>query len=465
MRSKPSGIFFILGITTIILSTLLFLVPLHAETAPVVSKKAPGGDIENSVFYIAVKENESAETKYYYFTMDELKAFETTEKFVYSNHYVVQTTIAKGALLKDLLDNLEGVRITEDMVIQYAEADAYHADAKTPVEESWYKDRVKWLTEPNYKGDVKFQPTRSIITYAHNNVFDIPDSHNVNDSDGLFSDVSLEDDGFLRIYREVGSGENDEYMSFANANVLRFVMGIVISNDGNLLSGEDGYTIQMHGSENYTIGNKEDKVVKGLLPGMQYAVSAPEIPNATTVSGQDAKIVTIKASVDEKISFEYEENIYFYIKDGPTKKEYTLTDITRQGVQIPNANKNEPNSPYGYEKPMYYRINGVWLSTLIEPIKDPGRIKKVEIISDDGSINEIAYDDLSRCFIAFSHTNSKTSLDTFEDERVLSEYPLARIIIPEEGVESRETNSVLNQGEKYFKILADAVVGLVISRY
>lgn len=461
MRSRPSITIFVCGIMASILLTMLFTFNLYAETTAEGTLKAPGGDVANSVLYIAVKENESAATKYYYFTMDELKAFETIEKFVYTNHYMEKTTIVKGALLKDLLDALEGVTITGDMIIQYAEADAYHADAETPVNESWYKDRVKWLTEPNYKGDVKFHPTRSIVAYAYNHTYDIPDSYNINDPVGVFNDVN--DDGLLRVYREVGTDKNDGYMSFANANVLKYVMGIVISADGKLLSGEDGYTIQMHGSENNTIGNKADKIIKGLLPGMQYAVRAPEIFNATPVSGQDVKIVTIKVGVDEKISFEYEESIYFYVKDGSSQKNYTLTNIVRQGVQIPSAENKD--SPYGYDKPMYYRFNGVWLSRLAGYINDPENIERIEIISADGSKTEISYGDFNRCFLSFSHTNSKTSLDASEYERVLTEYRLARIIMPENSTESRKSNIDFNQEGKDFKMLADDVLGLIISRY
>jgi uncharacterized repeat protein (TIGR02543 family) len=90
--------------------------------------KAAGGDIANAVFYIAVQDTTGGNVNYYYFTRSELETYETQQSYTYNDHSVIKTVTCKGALVKNLLDNLNGVNITSDMVVQYAEQDAYHAD-------------------------------------------------------------------------------------------------------------------------------------------------------------------------------------------------------------------------------------------------------------------------------------------------------------------------------------------------
>ena len=133
---------------------------IGVDTGP--GKKAPGGDIANSVFYLAVNDG-NGDTKFYYYTREELEALETEEAYYYNDHSVKKTVTAKGALLSTLLDNITGVTITPDMIVQYAEEDGYHAAPNETVPDSYYKDTVESLTEPTLWGGSAKLPTRTII--------------------------------------------------------------------------------------------------------------------------------------------------------------------------------------------------------------------------------------------------------------------------------------------------------------
>lgn len=397
------------------------------ELAPqgTVGEKEPGGDVSNSVFYIAVKDA-SGETKYYYYTKAELETYETQSAYTYNDHGVIKTVTCKGALLKDLLANLKGVSIKDDMIVQYAEEDAYHADAKTDVIDSNYKDTIESLTKPTLDGSGNTKnPMRPIVTYAIHEEYADPDAYNVNDPAGEFKDPDPDSFAYtkLRAYRDTGG---------ANSAVIKYLMGVVVSTDGALLSGKNGCLVTSVSDKNPSIKVRDDITIKGLLPGMQYAVKAPAATNANLATGQTSPVlITVGSGVpaDQTITFQYTEDTYFYVNNALTGKitNYTYTDLIAEHEQVPDANAN--TAPYGYSRPMYYRYNGVWLSDLVSGISGNYSIK---LVAKDGTKTDIT-DNIALYFIAYNNTRSKTSTNIPEGKRVTDTYNDAKIIIPSTG--------------------------------
>ncbi|NMB35624.1 MAG: S-layer homology domain-containing protein [Firmicutes bacterium] len=391
-------------------------------------KKAPGGDIANSVFYLAVNDG-NGDTKFYYYTKEELEALETEEAYYYNDHSVKKTVTAKGALLSTLLNNITGVTITPDMIIQYAEEDGYHAAANETVPDSYYKDTVESLTEATLWGSGSTKlPTRTIITYLIHEEYQNPDEFNVNDPEGVFKDAD-KDSGYLRAYRETGSGQDDANIGGANATVIKYLLGVAVSKDGKLLSGGDGCTVQSVSDKNGTISVRSNIVYKGLVPGMQYAVRAPQVTNANLADGESAtQTITVGTGTTQIVTFKYKESPYFYVKNTTTGEvtNYTYTDLVQMGIQVPEAG----TAPYGYQKPMYYRYNGVYLNSLIENIQN---ISSVELVAKDGSKTSVAVADLNDYFVAYNNTQSKSSTNIPEGKRVTVSYPDAKVILPATG--------------------------------
>jgi len=387
------------------------------------ANKEPGGDVGNSVFYIAVKDSPSGETKYYYYTKEELQGYETQEPYTYDDHSVIKTVTCKGALLKDLLNNLQGVTITDDMVIQYAEEDAYHADPNTAVIDSNYKDTVASLTQQTVNGSGSTKnPMRSIVSYLIHEEYASPDEYNVNDPDGVFKDAD-NNSGFLRAYRDTGS---------ANSAVIKYLMGVVVSTDGALLTGNNGCVVTCVSDKNPTIKVANDATIKGLLPGMQYAVKAPAVTNAALTAGQtNPVLITVGdgAPSTQVITFTYTEDTYFYVKNNTTSAttNYTYTDLIAMHVQMPDTDSNTP--PYGYSRPMYYRYNGVWLSSLLSGVSGD---YTVNLVAKDGTKTDIT-DNIALYFAAYNNTQSKSSTNIPEGKRVTIAYNDAKIIIPSTG--------------------------------
>ncbi|OQA07737.1 MAG: hypothetical protein BWY65_01762 [Firmicutes bacterium ADurb.Bin373] len=384
--------------------------------------KASGGDIANSVFYIAVKDAVSGEIQYYYYTKAELEAYETQEAYTYNDHGVIKTVTCKGALLSELLDDLQGAAITEDLVVQYAEEDGYHADAAVAVINSNYKDTIKSLTEPTLSGSGSTrEPLRPIVTYEIHEEYANPDDYNVNDPEGVFKDADNHS-GYLRVYRNTGD---------ANSTVMKYMMGAVISAEGSLLSGNNGCVIKCVSDKNPAIKVRNDVTIKGLVPGMQYAVKAPRVTNASLASGQTSpELITVGsgAPAEQEITFEYTEDTYFYVKNAITgaTTNYTYTDLIAMHEQVPEAGA----PPYGYEKPMYYRYNGVWLSDLAGSLSGD---YSVTLVGKDGTRIDITKD-LGQYFAAYNNTQSKTSTNIPEGKRVTVTYVDAKVIIPSTGV-------------------------------
>lgn len=393
-----------------------------------VTPKAPGGDIANSVFYLAVNDG-NGDTKYYYYTRAELEALETQEDYFYNDHSVKKTVTTKGALLSTLLENLEGVTITPDMIVQYAEEDGYHAAANETVPDSYYKDTVASLTEPTLWGDGSTKlPTRTIISYLIHEEYQNPDEFNVNDAPGVFKDAD-NNSGYLRAYRETGSGQDDDNIGSANSTVIKYLLGVVVSKDGKLLSGRDGCTVKSVSKKNDTISVRSDIIYKGLVPGMQYAVRAPQVTNANLAEGESAaQTITVGTGTKQTVTFKYTEDTYFFVKNKTTGavKNYTYTDLVKIGVQVPEAG----TVPYGYYKPMYYRYNGVYLNSLTGGISN---ISSVILVAKDGSRTTVAVADLDDYFVAYNNTQSKSSTNIPEGKRVTISYPDARVILPATG--------------------------------
>ena len=430
-------------------------------------RKQPDGMVAkaDAVFYIAVKETPSSDIKYYYYTMEELRAYETTESFTYNDHYLNRTTIAKGAPLQSLLEHLEGVKISGSMIIQYAEADGFHADVETIIDNSWSKDKVKWLTQPYYRGKVRFEPTRAIVTYAVNNTYEQTDTYNTNDPEGVF--VDADDSGYLRVYRNVGSDENDIYASVANTTIMKYIMGVVISPDGRLFSGNDGYAVELYSDKNSDVKISEDIEVKGLLPGMQYPVKVPALNNATISPEQQGRMITANVGASEKVALYCDEQVYFYVEEAAGKKtDFTFSDLAKVMVQIPDSNGRTQG--YGYEKPMYYRYNGVWLAEIVRNLNGSAAIDTIEIIAQNGDRIAIDPAATSNYFLALSNTNSKNGLDPMEDERVTTVYNYAKVVIPAEGLsvygDESELESNYTVEGKNVGTLVEEAIGLSISR-
>lgn len=401
------------------------------DAAKITGGKEEGGDAANAVFYIAVKESADSATKYYYYTRAELEACATTQDYLYNDHSVIKTVTARGALLSALLADLDGVTITDDMIIQYAEADGYHADQNTAIENSSYKDKVSWLTTSHFDSFTK-EAARTTITYEIHEEYLSPDENNVNDPPGFFKDAD-KDSGYLRAYRETGSGQNDANIGGANATVIKYLMGVVVSYNGALFSGKDGYTLKAVSAKNPDLSIIADQKVTGLVPGMEYAVQAPSVVNAVLASGESPyQMITVGTGATQTITFKYTENPYFYVTKGSDTVNYTYTDLVKSSVQMPD--KDDNTAPYGYSRPMYYRYNGKWLADLIgTEIMNNSTVTGFKIIAKDGTKTEISKEEVADYFVAYNNTQSKTSTNIPEGKRVTETYEDARIIIPGEG--------------------------------
>ena len=323
-------------------------------------RKAEGGDVANAVFYIAVKETAESEYKFYYYTREELEAYDNIYAFDYTDHSVDKTVYGRGAAVKNLLADLEGVTVTDTMIVQYAESDGYHADAKTPIEESAYKDQVAWFAAPHVTaGGETAAAVQTVVCYDSWTVYDNPTENNVNSTEWQDADV---DSGYLRAYRQ-----RDD----ANSAVIKTLMGIVVSATGDVFTGKDGYTLKaqsVKGDAMQIIEPSTGKAytsqkITGLVPGMQYGVKAPAVTNAV-VSGDSVQVVTAGEGTSAEVVFTYNENDYLAVNDTV----YTLTafQALESAVQTPSKEEVEAHgTPYGYYDAMYYRYNGVWLRSLV----------------------------------------------------------------------------------------------------
>ena len=423
--------------------------------------KTAGGDIENAVFYIAVQESATSALKYYYYTMAELEAYGETHAFNYIDHSVAKTVTAKGASLKSLLGDIADADITDDMIVQYAEADGYHADQKTAIEDSEYKDMVAWLSEPYVNAGGETQAAAdTVIAFGINEQYAKPDENNKNDAPGVYKDAD-NNSGYLRAYRQKDS---------ANPAVIKYLMGAVVSYNGQLFTGKDGYTLEAVSVKNAGTAIKTFDAVTGLVPGMKYAVKAPAVPNAT-LSASQAKSQTITAvegTKDINVQFKYDESPYFTVTVDGTTKQYVYSDFLTSAdkAQAPTADEgaaaiaeNKGSDIYGYYDTMLYRYSGVWLADLLGDIGDN---TAVTLSAVDGKRVEISADDIGDYFVAYNNTQSKSSTNVPEGKRVTVSYNAPKIIIPADGViavASSDTSALIGEKGEMVTVVIEAAAG------
>ena len=412
--------------------------------------KIAGGDVKNSVFYIAVKESTTSAIKYYYYTLKDLQAYSETHDFKYNDHTVDKTVTAKGALITSLLKNITDAKITNDMIIQYAESDGYHADQATAIESSNYKDKVSWLTsEHTTSGGETAAAVNTSISFAIRETYAKPDENNVNTPAGTWLDAD-DNSGYLRAYRQ---------RSDANSAVIKYLMGIVISPDGQLFTGKDGYTLKAYSTKNTNTAIASYNAVTGLVPGMQYSVKAPTVVNSTLASGTASYQIITAVSGSDKISvrFNYDEATYFTVNVDGKATNYVYTDflVSKDNCQTPTAEAGKAlmtqtkGISYGYYDTMLYRYNGIWLDKLVGATDSS---KAISLIASDGTKTVIKAADLSRYFVAYANTQSKSSTNVPENKRITKTYSSPSIIIPGDGtVVTADSNSALI-GEKGNKV-------------
>ena len=382
-----------------------------------------GDDISDSVFYIAVKDDKGA-LHYYYYTMDEIKAFGEETSYTYVNHSMTETTTTKGVKITTLLDNLD-MDINDNWIIQYAEEDGYHADKNTAVESSSYKDRVIDLREESLKTSGTTEPARNAsVAYAINIQYDTTadDQNNVSDPDGVFNTFR---DGFLlRGYRQTNS---------ANSAVLKFLIGITISPDGTLLEGNSGCTVNSYSSTNRDLEVVAPTTIKGLVSGMKWAAKAKAVPNAELAKSQNTGysaagksfVVTAGTPADVVVDFYYDEGSYFKVTNNGKTTDYRYTDMVANGVEIPAKEDYADYTYYGYNKPMYVRYNGCWLKDLV------GKTATDVVIKDQsGATVTVKADEVDDYFVAYNYIQSKKSTNIANYKRVTTTYEHPAVIKP-----------------------------------
>lgn len=414
-----------------------------ADGSVFTGSKTVGGDVENAVFYIAVKESDDSGFKFYYYTREELESYDNIYNFDYTDHSVDKIVAGRGAALKNLLADISDAEITDDMIIQYAESDGYHADRATAIEDSAYKDKVSWLANSHVtSGGDTAAAVETVICYSSWTTYDEPNENNVNSTEWQDADLNS---GYLRAYRQ-----RDD----ANSAVIKTLMGVVVSPSGQEFTGKDGYTLKAQSTAGDTMRIIEPSTGKaytsqsitGLVPGMKYAVKAADIANAA-VSGSKTQTITAAAGTDTVVTFIYKENNYISVNDTV----YTLSSFEASDkiAQTPSADEiSAHGTPYGYYDAMYYRYNGIWLKDLVSG--------DVTVKGADGSSLAIASADLDKYFVACGYTASKSSTNVSEGKRYTYAYSAPQLIIPGDGTLVGKDEAG-NEGNKMVTIAIKAV--------
>ncbi|MBR3391408.1 MAG: S-layer homology domain-containing protein [Firmicutes bacterium] len=382
--------------------------------------KTQGGDVANSVFYIAVKETADAPYKFYYYTRADLNAYDDRYDFKYVDHSVPKTVTGRGASLANLIADIADANITGDMIVQYAESDGYHADAATAIEDSAYKDKVAWLTGTHVtSGGDTAAAVQTMVCLTSWTKYDTPDENNQDSTEWEDADLNS---GYLRAYRQ-----RDD----ANSAVIKTLMGVVISPSGDVFSGKDGYTLTaksingqpMRIIEPSTGIAYDSQKVTGLVPGMQYAVKAPAITGAA-VSGPASLVITATEGTAAKAEFTYKESTWLTVAGTA----YTLSafEALPSFTQTPTVDEvSAHGTPYGYYNAMYYRYTGVWLNDLVTG--------DAVLKAADGSTVNVAAADTEKYFIVSGYTASKSSTNVSEGKRYTYALAQPQVIIPGEG--------------------------------
>lgn len=386
--------------------------------------KTQGGDAQNAYFYIAVKESASSGYKMYYYTLEELMAYDDIHSFTYTNHGFTQTTNAKGVYLKSLLEDITDAVITDNMIIQYAEQDGYHADANTAIEESVYKDKVGWLENSHLgSGGETIDAKNTVIAYGLNIQTEAEEEGN--HPDGVYYWAEETDMNYLRAYKQ-GSSSND--------STYKMLMGVVVSYDGQQLTGKDGYSLTAMSANNEGTAIKEYSAVTGLVPGMTYVVKAPLVTNGTLAAGQPtSKTITVGSGATQKIEFVYDESPYFTVTTANDVIEYVYTDFLLDDLnaQIPSKEAGQKlmdetgGSVYGFNNNMLYRYYGAFLSDLIGDVTG-----EITITTTGTDTLTIDAKDAGDYFVAYGTTQSRGQENTAEGKRALVVTDLPFIIKP-----------------------------------
>ena len=408
--------------------------------------KTQGGDVENAIFYIAVKESADSGYKFYYYTREELESYDNIHAFDYTDHSVDKVVYCRGAALRNLLADISDAEITGDMIVQYAESDGYHADAATPIEDSAYKDKVDWLgAEHVTSGGDTAAAVDTVVCYDSWTIFDVPTANNVNSESWQDADVNS---GYLRAYRQRGD---------ANSAVIKTLMGVVVSTSGQEFTGKDGYTLKAQSDAGNTMRIIEPSTgkaytsqkVTGLVPGMKYTVKAVEIAGAA-VSGDKTKTIEAASGSKTEVVFTYTEKEYLKVNETA----YTLSsfEALKAMSQTPSAEEvSAHGTPYGYYDAMYYRYNGIWLSDLVSG--------DVTVTGADGAAVSIPAAELGKYFVASGYTASKSDTNVSEGKRFTYAYEAPQLIIPGDGTLVGEAEAKA-EGNKMVTVAVKAVASV-----
>lgn len=397
----------------------LQLVPMPASK----QKKpfASMAEVLASCFYICVKTDNSC--LYYYFSLEELKENYPliNSKYNYNDHTVEKAVSCNGVMLTNLIESLvdsngAALALPEAWQLQFVEEDAYHTNIKT------YIDTIGEAAKLRYP----------ILAYEIKESYAKPSKYNVDD------EAYKKPESFF-IYRTADS---------ANEAVVKNIMGIVISENGNAFA-EGGYTVvakvKQNGSEVMC------KTVKGAMQGMYVAVNAPELTAYKLAEAEKVKLVQAGEPAANTVEFVYEELPYLSIftANRAFAKQLNISHFMEQACQIPNnlasvkklvqtgeavyvtdenchpvtgelkvheATRNlyidrrkiaADTSPFGYGNLILYRYNGMFIDTLAGLLGTDN--KKALLKNSVGHVWEVdlAADAAQNCFIAYMHSQSK----------------------------------------------------------
>lgn len=388
------------------------------------AKKEVGGDVANSVFYVCVKSGADTPV-YYYFTLDELKdKYSITNRmYAYNDHGYDKEVYCNGFMIEKLLSSLQGVTLNDTMKVQIAEEDGFHSNYVG------YVDSI---------GQIKDE-TKPILTYEINEQFLNGDQNNVSDPVGVYKDADNHS-GYLRMYRDTES---------AGSAVIKYVMGIVVSDDGKALSGEHGYKVVMESEQNPGRKVAFDKTIYGAVPGMSIAVKAPEVTNCKLASSQiSPRIITIGSitvgaiapgNTEQTVTYKYHENVYLTVSDAAKSKsyDYTMTDLFEKS-QIPATSATAlfvtKGGIYGYDPAMFYRYQGVYLDDLVKSATGSEIGSQSVILTDKANVKmTVPSGDYHKYFIAYQNTQSKASKNIDEGKRVTIQYAMPKVMLVSTG--------------------------------
>ena len=392
-------------------------------------------DLLDKVFYVAVKESSGSDIKYYYYSLDEIKAYSDQYTYDYTTHEVDELVTAKGAMLYKMIDDINknnDVEITDDMKVQYAMRDGWTPGYNHEIR-ALYPDKVA-------------KPVHSIIAYSGKcNYGKDASKYNQNDKDYVsFDDYASEDNSsVLRAYLDLGS---------AGSGNKKKIMGVIISEDGDLYKADAGFYQEYYNSDlNEPVDVSEDQLsyYKGLLPGMYWPAQARTLPylnisnsqiTSDAVTGYNStyktKVVIAGgfttenkvSTFENKVRFNYTEKEFMYINQNGVKKIYKHSDLTQNKFTYPQSGLNPRDGQtydmYGFEKPMYYRFVGSWLENKIDA---PKAGEKIYLVKEDGSVTDIT-DKSENFFIAYQYTHSRGVKNQAEDKRYTVNYPKAVLL-------------------------------------